>query len=239
MKRLSIIFFYMLLSLTAVAGTFTLMALTSSSAYAHDKPVVVNSSSDSDEDSDDDQGRSGERRSVNETRQVKADADIRIDDLAGTVKVQAWDKNEVRISGTLGPQVQKLQIEGGETALDIKVVLPHHSNSDDDCDVCAELMIQVPRGARIEVSTVSADVEASGLTGQVQLGTVSGGATVSSTAARIDLRTVSGDVTVVGSAKGASISTNSVSGTVRISDVDGHVDAENVSGDTKVVSRHI
>jgi DUF4097 and DUF4098 domain-containing protein YvlB len=239
MKRLSIIIAYLLLSLTAVAGAFSLMALTSSSAYAHDKPAVVNASSDDDEDTDNDQDRSGETRSVNETRPVKADADIRIDNLAGTVKVQGWDKNEVRISGTLGSQVQKLQIEGGETALDIKVVLPHHSHSDEGCDSCAELEIQVPRGARIEVSTVSADVEASGLTGQVQFGTVSGGATVSSTATRIELRTVSGDVTVVGSAKGASVDANSVSGTVRISDVDGHVDAENVSGDTKVVSRRI
>lgn len=239
MKRLSIIIAYMLLSLTAVAGTFTLMALTSSNAYAHDKPVVVHASSDDDSDSDDNDDRSGQTRSVNESRQVKADADIRIDNLAGTVKVQAWDKNEVRISGTLGPQVQKLQIDGSDSALDIKVVLPHHSNSDDECDVCAELEIQVPRGARIEVSTVSADVEASGLSGQVQLGTVSGSATVSSTAVRIDVRTVSGDVTVVGSAKGASIDANSVSGSMRLSDVDGKVDAETVSGDSKVVSRHI
>ena len=241
MKRLSVIILYMLLSLTALAGTFSLMALTSSTAYGHDKPVVVHASSDDDEDDDNDRdvAITGESRSVNETRQVKADADIRIDNLAGSVKVQGWDKNEVRISGTLGAMVQKLQIEGGETALDIRVVLPHHSNSDDECGACAELEIQVPRGARIEVSTVSADVEASGLTGQVQLGTVSGGATVSSTAARIELRTVSGDVTVVGSAKGASIDANSVSGTLRISDVDGHVDAENVSGDSKVVSRHI
>lgn len=238
MKRLSLILLYVLLSLTAVAGTFSLMALTSSAAYAHDKPVV-DASADDDQDDPDVDLQGGETRSVNETRQVKADADIRIDNLAGTVKVQGWDKNEVRVSGTLGALVQKLQIEGGDSALDIRVVLPHHSMHDEDCGSCAELEIQVPRGARIEVSTVSADVEASGLTGQVQFGTVSGGATVSSSAARIDLRTVSGDVTVVGSAKGASIDANSVSGTVRISDVDGHVDAENVSGDTKVVSRHI
>lgn len=238
MKRLSLILLYVLLSLTAVAGTFSLMALTSSAAYAHDKPVV-DASADDDQDDPDVDLQGGETRSVNETRQVKADADIRIDNLAGTVKVQGWDKNEVRVSGTLGALVQKLQMEGGDSALDIRVVLPHHSMHDEDCGSCAELEIQVPRGARIEVSTVSADVEASGLTGQVQFGTVSGGATVSSSAARIDLRTVSGDVTVVGSAKGASIDANSVSGTVRISDVDGHVDAENVSGDTKVVSRHI
>jgi len=239
MKRLSIIIAYVLLSLTAVAGAFSLMALTSSTAYAHDKPAAVDVSSDDDSDDPDSDDRSSESRSINESRQVKADAEVRIDNLAGTVKVQGWDKNEVRVSGTLGAEVEKLQIEGGETSLDIKVVLPHHSHGDEDCSTCADLQIQVPKGSRIEVSTVSADVEAAGLTGQVQFGTVSGNATVNSSASRISMRTVSGDVTVVGSAKGAGIDVNSVSGTMRVSDVDGSVDAENVSGDTKVVSRHL
>ena len=235
MKRLSIIIAYMLLSLTAVAGAFSLMALTSSTAYAHDHTYV-----NSDDDSDDDSGSgSGESRSVNESRPAKADAEVRIDDLAGTVKIQGWDRNEVRISGTLGPEVQKLEINATDSSIEIKVILPHHTRGDEDCSSCADLQIQVPKGGRIEVSTVSADVEASGLTGQVQFGTVSGNATVSSSASRIDLRTVSGDVTVVGSGKAASIDTNSVSGTMRLSDVDGSVDAENVSGDTKVVSRHV
>lgn len=238
MKRLTHITAYMLLSLTAVVGTFSLMALTSSSAYAHDHPSVNAASDDDDEDSDD-PDRSGQTRQVNESRPVKADAEIRIDDLAGSVKVQGWDKSEVRISGTLGPRVQRLEISGSDSTLEIKVVLPHHSGSDEGCDSCAELEIQVPRTGRIEVSTVSADVEASGLTGQVQVGTVSGGATVSSSASHVDVRTVSGDVTVVGSAKGASIDANSVSGTVRLSDVDGSADVESVSGDTKVVSRHL
>jgi DUF4097 and DUF4098 domain-containing protein YvlB len=236
MKRLSVIIAYVLLSLTALVGTLSLMAVTSSTAYAHDHSTPQVASSNDDEDEDD---SSGKTRSVNESRPAKADGEVRIDNLAGTVKIQAWDKNEVRVSGTLGARVQKLQIDASDSSIEIKVVLPHHSNSDDDCDICGELEIQVPKGSRIEVSTVSADVEASGLTGQVQVGTVSGNATVSSSAARLDLRTVSGDVTVVGSGKGASIDTNSVSGTVRLSDVDGNVDAENVSGDTKVVSHRI
>ena len=219
MKRLSIIIAYLALGLTAVAGTFTLMALTSSTAYAH--------SSDSDGPHD-----------VDESRPLNAGGEVRIENVAGTVRVAAWDKNEVRVTGSLGELVEKLDIEGDANDLEIKVVLPH-SVHDDDCGSCAVLQIQVPKGARLEVSTVSADVEASGLAGQAQIGTVSGRIVMNSSASRINVKTVSGDIEVVGSAKGATIDANSVSGTLRLSDVDGNVDAENVSGDSKLVSRHV
>jgi DUF4097 and DUF4098 domain-containing protein YvlB len=228
MKRLSLIIAYLVLSLTAVAGTFTLMALTSSTAYAHDH--------DSD-DNDDDDGN-GQSRNVNEIHPLKADGEVRIDNLAGTVKVVAWDKNQVQITGTIGKLVQKLDIQGNADDLDIQVVLPHNVH-DDGCGACADLQIQVPKGVRLEVSTVSSDVEVNGITGQAQLGTVSGRIVLNSSASRIDVKTVSGDIEVVGSAKGASIGANSVSGTVRLSEVDGNVDVENVSGDSKLASHHV
>ena len=233
MKRLSIILAYVLLSLTAVAGTFTLMALTSSTAYAHD-----HSSDGDDNDDDDDSGSRASGRSVNEVQPLKADGEVRIDNLAGTVKILAWDKNQVQVTGTIGQLVQRVDIHGDADSVEIRVILPHHVQSD-DCDECADLQIQVPKGARLEVSTVSADVEASGLSGPVQLGTVSGGVSLNSASNHIDVRTVSGVVTVVGSAKGAQVAANSVSGTMRLSEVDGNVDAENVSGEIKVISRHV
>ena len=90
MKRLSIILAYVLLSLAAVVATFSLLTLTSSTAYAH-------------ETSDD------EDKSVNETRTAKPDGEVRIDNLAGTLKIHGWDKNEVRVTGNLGDQVDHLE----------------------------------------------------------------------------------------------------------------------------------
>ncbi|HEY3859335.1 MAG TPA: DUF4097 family beta strand repeat-containing protein [Gammaproteobacteria bacterium] len=230
MKRLLIILAYALFGLTAVTGTFTLMALTSSTAYAHDH------SSDSDDDNDDVSSQG--TRNVNQTQPLKADGEVRIDNLAGTVKVLAWDKNQVQVTGTIGALVEKLEVQGDSNGVDIKVVLPHHMH-DEDCGSCADLEIEIPKGAHLEVSTVSADVEANGLTGPAQVGTVSGNVTLNSNSPHIDLRTVSGDITAVGSAKGAQIAANSVSGTVRLSDVDGSVDAENVSGEIKLSSRSV
>src|SRR5579859_6127407 len=116
MKRLAIIIAYLALSLTAVAGTFTLMALTSSTAYAH-------------ESDRDDEGGS---RNVDESRPLNANGELRVDNLAGSVRVAAWDKNEVRVTGQLGELVEKLSIEGDANSLEIKVVLPHNGH-DEDC----------------------------------------------------------------------------------------------------------
>jgi len=229
MKRLAIIIAYVILSLTAVAASFSLMALTSSTAYAHD--------TDSDDDSDGDSGRNASRN-VNETRPAKADGEVRVDNVAGTVRIVGWDKNQVQVTGSLGELVQRLDITSDASGIEIKVVLPHHSNGS-DCEECADLQIQVPKGSHLEVSTVSADIEANGISGAARLGTVSGGISLNSSADRIEVKTVSGDVTVVGSAKAAQITATSVSGSVRVSDVDGSLDAENVSGDTKVAARRI
>jgi DUF4097 and DUF4098 domain-containing protein YvlB len=237
MKRLAIIIIYAVLSLTAVAASFTLMALTSSTAYAHDAYSDDDDDSDSDSNSDSN-GHIDGGRSVNETRPAKADGEVRIDNVAGTIRIVGWDKSQVQVTGTLGEAVQRLDITSDTSGIEIRVVLPHHVNSS-DCGECADLQIQVPKGSHLEVSTVSADVEANGISGAARLGTVSGGISLNSSASRIDVKTVSGDTTVVGSAKGAQITATSVSGTLRVSDVDGSVDAENVSGDTKVASRHV
>src|SRR5579862_7702084 len=111
MKRLSIIFLYILLSLGAVAASLPLLALTSGTAYAHD----------TDADSDSDSDSSGDSRTVNETRNAKPDAEIRIENLAGTLHIKAWDKNQVNVSGRLGSDVERLEITGEGADIEIRV----------------------------------------------------------------------------------------------------------------------
>lgn len=219
MKRLSVILAYVLLSFAAVVGTFSLLALTSSNAYAHEES-------------------SDESRSVNETRTAKPDGEVRVDNLAGTIKIHGWDRNEVRVTGTLGDQVEKLEITSDDSGISIRVVLPHNEHSD-DCGECADLDIEVPAASRLEVSTVSADIQAKDLTGSAQLGTVSGQLVLDSSAARVDVRSVSGDVTVAGSGKNAHVTATSVSGEVRVTGMDGALHAESVSGDVKVANNRL
>jgi len=215
MKRLSIILAYVLLSFAAVVTGFSLLALTSGAVYAHE-----------DED--------GGERSVNETRAAKPDGEVRIDNLAGSVRIHGWDKNEVRVTGNLGEQVDRLEVTSDDSGISIRVILPHNGRGGECGECAADLDIDLPAASRLEVSTVSADIDAKDLTGYEQLGTVSGNLILDSSASRIDVRSVSGDVAVTGSAKNSHSTVTSVSGTVRVSGVDGNLHAESVSGDVRV-----
>ena len=218
MKRLSIILAYVLLSFAAVVGTFSLLALTSSTAYAHEER--------------------GDDRNVNQTQPAKVDGEVRIDNLAGTVRIRGWDKNQVRVTGTLGEDVDHLEFTSDDSGVSIRVVLPHDGRG--NCEECsADLEIDLPAASRLEVSTVSADIEAKDLTGSAQLGTVSGQLVLDSAAVRVDARSVSGDVTVAGSGKNAHVTATTVSGEVRVTGMDGSLHAESVSGDVKAANNRL
>jgi DUF4097 and DUF4098 domain-containing protein YvlB len=214
MKRLSIIIAYVLLSFAAVVTSFSLLALASSSAYARDD--------------DADYGRS-----LNDSRPAKAGGDVRVDNLAGNVTVEGWDKNEVHVSGTLSPSAERLEFTSDDSGVTIRVILPHEGRNYQD-DEGSDLVIDLPRGSRLDVSTVSADVVVKDVSGPQELGTVSGNITLTSSSTRVETKSVSGDVTVNGSGSKAHVNASSISGTVYVTDMDGTLEASSVSGDVKV-----
>ena len=213
MKRLTAIITYVLLSVAAVIASFSLLTATARSAYAH-------------EYSRDD----GESRVINETHPIKADGEVRVDNLAGNVKVRGWDRNEVRITGELSPSADHLQVDTDANGISIRVVLPHDSGHSED-DEGSDLVIDMPRGAYLNVSTVSADVTVADVNGQQSYDTVSGTITLSSTSTRIEAKSVSGDVTVTGSGPKAKVSASSISGTVTVTSMDGMLEASSISGE--------
>jgi DUF4097 and DUF4098 domain-containing protein YvlB len=105
-------------------------------------------------------------------RTVKADAngEVEISNVSGTIDVRGWDRNEVQVTGHLGDDVERLDVEtsGGHTL--VKVVLPRGRNNDGE----AVLEIKVPRMSSVEVSAVSADVSSKGVLGTQRLKSVSG-----------------------------------------------------------------
>ena len=213
MKRLTAIITYVLLSVAAVIASFSLLTVTARSAYAH-------------EYSRDD----GDSRVINETHPIKADGEVRVDNLAGNVKVRGWDRNEVRITGELSPSADHLQVDTDANGISIRVVLPHDSGHYED-DEGSDLVIDMPRGAYLNVSTVSADVTVADVNGQQSYDTVSGTITLTSTSTRIEAKSVSGDVTVTGSGPKAKVSASSISGTVTVTSMDGMLEASSISGE--------
>src|SRR5687767_693700 len=89
-------------------------------------------------------------------RKVAADATgvVVISNVAGTIEVRGWDRNEVQVTGHYGEGVERVDVESSKGRTVIKVVLPRGNSHDGDAD----LEVSVPKGSNVEVTAVSADV---------------------------------------------------------------------------------
>lgn len=168
--------------------------------------------------------------SVNKTVTVEANGEVEISNVSGTIDVRGWDRNEVQVSGHLGDDVERLDVEtsGGHTL--VKVVLPKGRVGDGE----AILEINVPKSSTVEVSAVSADVSSKGVLGTQRLKSVSGEVTADIAGPDSEVRSVSGDVTVRGNGKISTLRISSVSGNIDLMNAAGKLDLVTVSGDARV-----
>jgi DUF4097 and DUF4098 domain-containing protein YvlB len=162
---------------------------------------------------------------------VAADAAVDVSNVQGRVDVTAWDRNEVELTAVLESDRDELEYDATERQVRIKVTRPERSyrNHDDD----AILTLRVPKGARLTVHTVSADIMVDGVRGPQDLGTVSGTLATRAYDEAVDVRAVSGDITVTGSDGKAAVSFENVSGTTTVNGVRGSFEGKAVSGDVR------
>jgi DUF4097 and DUF4098 domain-containing protein YvlB len=172
-------------------------------------------------------GSAWAQHNVDETRPLNPTGRVTVSNVEGSVKVIGWSSAQVEITGTLGADVEKLEITGDENELSIEVKAPKHKEWLD-----TDLVLRIPVGARIEVDTVSATIEVEGLTGSVDLESVSGWVKTSGRPAELSIETVSGDLNVAESAPRTDIT--SVSGSIAVELATGRLDAESVSGAIQV-----
>lgn len=163
-----------------------------------------------------------------------ADGVVDISNVAGSVRIVGWDRNEVEVGGKLGTDVERVEftVDGDRTV--IRVHLPRQNRSIRDGG--ADLTVNVPRASRVSASTVSAEIEAEGLTGKPDLKSVSGEVTLKGGFTNADVQSVSGTVRIDGTGKGARIRAVAISGDVIVSAMDGELKASSVSGDVRVTS---
>ncbi len=167
-------------------------------------------------------------KSVDERWDIEAGAMVSIENIAGKIEIQGWDRKEAHLTGELGNSVDELEISASESSLQIVVANRNERNVDS-----TELKLMVPKGASIDATAVSADVNVSGLDNEkLTASSVSGNVRVNSSSRRVSIESVSGDVEFTGQT--ARISAESVSGDVELSGVSGEVSATTVSGDMEL-----
>ncbi len=169
-------------------------------------------------------------QSVDERWDIDADASVSIENLAGKIVIEGWNRNEARLTGELGDSVEELEISASDSSLRINVANRNSRNIDN-----TELKLMVPEGVSIDASAVSADIDVSGMDNEkLTASSVSGDVAVDVTSQRVSIESVSGDVEFRG--RTTRISAESVSGDLELSGISGEISVSAVSGDMELHS---
>lgn len=167
---------------------------------------------------------------VDRTLDAAPDGAVDISNIAGSVFVDGWNRDEVNVKGTLGRNVEELIFERDGDRITVKVKVPKRGGR----GIASDLSISVPSGSSLDVATVSADIEVKDVRGEQKLEAVSGDILTESFGADVRAGTVSGDVTISGNGEDNETHGTTVSGDVTLRGVAGEVFAESVSGDVIV-----
>jgi DUF4097 and DUF4098 domain-containing protein YvlB len=170
---------------------------------------------------------------INETRPLDARGNIEISNVKGRIEVRTWDKAEVSITGSLGDGVERLQIEGNRSELEVKVRYPRNSRNTEP----TTLVLQVPRLASVEIDGVAVDIDVNGVAGDnLDIESVSGNVVAVGAPTTADISSVSGDLRL--NLNSRSVDVESVSGNISLRGrITGDVEAETVSGDISIDTR--
>jgi DUF4097 and DUF4098 domain-containing protein YvlB len=173
---------------------------------------------------------------INETRPLDARGKIEISNVKGRIQVRAWDKPQVHIGGTLGRGVEKLEIEGDASELEVKVRYPHNNN--DRNSEPTDLVLDVPALASLDIDGVSATIDVTGTAGRtLEINSVSGEVTVAGAPASADIESVSGDLRLA--LNSANVDVQTVSGNLTLRGrITGEIESETVSGTIGIDSRN-
>lgn len=164
---------------------------------------------------------------VKQSADASPDGAIVLENTCGTVSVTGWDKPQIEINGELDQDSDEVRVTGSPSRVQVKV-----RNKGPDRVRCAALRVQVPASARLEIETVSADLEVIGVRGALDLDTVSGDVSVKGSPAEAAIETVSGNVLVEADTRSLDVET--VSGDISALRVSGRVEMRTVSGEVSV-----
>lgn len=167
---------------------------------------------------------------VNRSLDASPDGHVHISNISGSVSVSGWSRDQVEVTGNIGPKVEELIFERSGDKVTIKVKVPKKSGR----GVESHLSVRVPERSSIDVGTVSADIEVTGVRGEQKLEAVSGDIEADCDDADVSAGTVSGDVVIRGKGKDTETHSASVSGDVDLYGLAGEVYAESVSGDLTI-----
>jgi hypothetical protein len=155
---------------------------------------------------------------------VDADVAVRINLAAGQLRITAWERDSMAVTGTIPPGGGSFY--GGGRGKGAKLGVDTRDQS--GAGPGSNLEVSLPKGARLWVKTVSASVEVIGVEGEVDLISVSGGLTIHGAPRVLTAETIDGLVISEGARGVQRLRTGGGSITVRASE--GDITATSVGG---------
>jgi hypothetical protein len=174
-------------------------------------------------------------RAVDETREAAAAGVVTIELLAGEIRVAGWERAEVRVKGTIDDDAVELDMEqsGQRTTISVKPLGDSLKSFGDKVD----LEIHMPRGSRLEVESLSADVTVEAIDGAVTIEAVSGEVNIAGALPEAEVSTMSGNIVISSSAELRGGEIQSVSGDIVLKGMlsaDGRFGFQTVSGNIEL-----
>jgi len=175
-------------------------------------------------------------RTIDETVPATAGGEVELELVAGNVKVVGWDRDEVSVTGTVGDEVEDVDISSGGGSVSIEIELEERDEHSMK-DISTDLEIRIPRGSSFEVEMVAGELTIEGITGTVEVEAVSVEVTIDGSMREVSVATVSGRVLVKSDEPLREGEFESVSGTIEVRaalDGGGDFSFETVSGNVEL-----
>ncbi|MBD9435191.1 DUF4097 family beta strand repeat protein [Pseudoxanthomonas sp. PXM03] len=171
---------------------------------------------------------------INETRPLDARGRVDISNLKGRIEVRGWERDEVKITGTLGKGVERLEVDGGGPHLSVEVRYPKSSGWGGNQTGPTDLVLMVPLRADLDIESVAADVHVTGVaSGELSISSVSGSVAAAAAPQKADIETVSGSAHLT--LNSADVDVQTVSGNIVLRGrLNGDISTETVSGRIEV-----
>jgi hypothetical protein len=170
------------------------------------------------------------RRGPKVERKIAADAAVSVSACisSGSIKVNGWDRNEVRARSLEAAEIElKRKDEGSGLAKKIEVLVGDKAEDMSEkspCEAFSEIELDVPRGATLQLQTRDSDIEVSDVA-TVYVNTQNGTVTIARATRNVDAGTIGGDISLMDS-----------SGRINLHTAGGSIDVNNVkpaeAGDT-------
>jgi len=171
-------------------------------------------------------------RPVQETHPADPDVEVEIEIFAGDLTIVGWESNSVQIEGMVSDQIRDLDIStDGTESISIEIDLPDGLFHGHD-DLSANLTISVPFAAVVEIESLSAEIRAENLRGEIEIESMSGPVSISGDLQTVEAETISGNVRFSGSVQ--DIEVESVSGSIDVKGAEETIELTTVNGSIDV-----